>query len=320
MANLLPTPQRFLTIRSRQEDARWGKEYEPSILATVREAPSVSIASRLYWARLERDIHCLSMPETAAALLALYNGNVFELHEQKMLSPEPRCHPLFGHPRAHGLSLPPLKGTVAVAERLGAFKFHPTVLMELRGGELGHVPFPWVGDLLLFMQDEVGPYCVNWNVKLKRGDHDKPFQARRRTSARSVAQAKARREIETMYYQDAGIATRDVSLDDIPHSLICNLACLFPSTKGHIGLPPQQQDKLIDIFSSDMRAGIAPMTTLDYLASSCGLDRAVVRKVLYRAIWSRRLRVDLYSTILMDKPLQPERTDALASFFRWFRR
>lgn len=320
MANLFPTPERFSTIRSRQEDDRWGPDYVPSILATVREAPSVSVASRLYWDNWGRDIHCLSLPEKASALLALYNGSLFELHEQKMLSPSPKCHPLSGHPRAAGCPLPSLKGTVDAAERLGVFKLHPTVLMEVRAGEKAHVPFPWVGDLLLFMQDRDGPYCVNWNVKLKQGDHHKPFQARKKASARAVAQAKARYDIENMYYQDAGIQTRDVSLDTIPKSVSNNLECLFPSTKGRIRLPTNLQRDVLDLFTEDMQAGIPPYVTQEYLASTWRVVRAVSRKILYRAIWYRMLRVDLYAPILMDKPLKPEKSDVLADFAHWFRR
>jgi len=43
-------------------------------------------------------------------------------------------------------------------------------------------------------------------------------------------------------------------------------------------------------------------------------------KILYAAIWSREVRVDLYRPVLPDKPLRRERSDVLVDYSHWFAR
>lgn len=323
MAKLLPTFQRLITILKRQHEPRWGCEYQPAILSTPREAPSCSRPARLYWRGFGRDLHALSSPETAAILLALYHPRLFDLHEQRMLSPEPCPHPMQGHQRAHGLSLRPLRGTVEVAVRMELYRFHPTVVAPVQDtDDERHVPFPWIGDLLLFMQADVEPYCVNWNVKGCSGDHTRPFSGshRGRPSQRSIERAQARYAIEAAYYRDAGIRTVDASLDAIPFALHRNLQCLFPETKSRVAITKAERDDIVDQFSGGMHAGLPPMVTMQDLAIRRGIEITVSRKILYQAIWYRRLRVDLLRPILMDKPLLPERVDILDRFAPWFER
>lgn len=315
---------RLFTIHKRQDEDKWGRDYQPSIRATPQEAPRVSTASQIRWPRYGRDIHCLSSPETGAVLLALYHQELFDLQEQRMLSPTSRCHPLVGHPLALGSALRMLNGTVHVAERLGLLKWHPTVKLMLHDEPQGavHVPFPWIGDLLLFMQDANGPYCVNWNVKARRGDHCKPFERRHRgrPSVRLIDHARARHSIEIAYYQDAGIRTHDIALEEIPTHLLRNLSCLYGSTTEEVVLSRTQVTDVEAQFAADMANELPPMETVRWLMQSQHLDPASIRAILYRAIWARRLRVDLMRPILMDKPLMPERTDVLVKFSHWFER
>lgn len=219
------------------------------------------------------------------------------------------------------MSLPHLRGTVDVTERLGALKWHPTVVLP-RQGEAGvHVPFPWVGDLLLFLQLDSGPFCVDWNVKQRRGDHDKPFRGstRKVPSKSAIERASVRYAVQSTYYRDAGIASKNVSLEEIPFAVCRNLECLFLETKRTIPLSHEDEEDIVDKFAVGMRDGVLPMTTCEHLARRYGVDRSISRRVLYQSIWFRKLRVDLYSPILMDKPLIPERIDVLESFAHWFR-
>src|SRR5690606_36240729 len=108
--------------------------------------------------------HALSTPEKVFTQLALYHPQLIDLHEQKMLWPLTSCHPLHGHPLAKGLFLPQLTGTADIAKQLG-FK-HYEIAVELSDGRRGKIPFPYQGDLLLYLLDAGGlPYAVNWTVK-----------------------------------------------------------------------------------------------------------------------------------------------------------
>lgn len=50
------TPTRMLAILKRQATPRWGSDYEPSILATPQEAPSISHACTLNSSKLGREV------------------------------------------------------------------------------------------------------------------------------------------------------------------------------------------------------------------------------------------------------------------------
>lgn len=159
---------RLKTIIKRQSVSRFGAEYIPSILATPQEAPSISRASILNSLKLGREVHVLSGPERDAGILALHHPNLIEIHEQKMLSTTPRQHPLVGLPGVFGIDLPPIRGVIDVAERLGCLHLLPRVKIENTddSGDPKIVVFPYVGDLLLFMRNVDGThYCVNWSIK-----------------------------------------------------------------------------------------------------------------------------------------------------------
>lgn len=315
--------KRLQTIHSRQDESRWGRDYQASIRATREEAPRVSIATRIFWPRYRRHIQSLSTPETSAVLLALYHPALFDLHEQRMLSPFPMPHPLTGHPRSGGAVFTPLKGTVDVAERMGHFKWHPTIKVSLGPAEKPlHIPSVWIGDLLLFLEDERGPYCVNWNIKNKKGAHSKPFERNHRgqPSERALERARARHSVEIAYYADAGIPTHDIADEELPVNVVRNLECIYGDTTHPLKLPSSQVSDIEAQFAADMANEITPAETERWLLRTQRLSAEHSRVVLYRAIWFRRIRVDLFRPILADKPLRPERKDMLAEFSVWFRR
>ena len=162
-----PSPYRLAQIIQRQDPPGFGANYVPAIKASREEAPPRSRPAWVWWERVGRDLSTLSSVERSMLMPCLYNPSLWEVHEQRMLPTMPRPHPLNGHPKACGLILPPMRGTVDVADSLGLLRFHPLVSVPIDPGsnECERVPFPWMGDLLLFLEDADGPYNVNLDIK-----------------------------------------------------------------------------------------------------------------------------------------------------------
>lgn len=324
MASMRPSWERLRTILKRQGKSVFGPDYQPAIRATPREAPSISRPSVLQSTRLGRDVHALSIPERSGALLALYHPKLFELHEQKMLSVGPRPNPLFGHPAAIGLNLPQVRGTVVVAEQLGHLRFHPKVKAPRSPGSKDWmwVPFPYIADLLLFMADDGGPYCINWTIKAEPQDFDRPPPrgAPTRDPHAAVLRTQARQEIERVYYEEAGIRTVRVAKTDINEHVAANLRHLFGWQQQVVPLQPEQRAEMLLKYEVAIDLGVAPSDMIGQLMLRYRCRREDCLAVLYQAIWSRRMRVDLFKPVLPDKPLQPERHDVLTEYGAWFER
>ncbi len=324
MASRRPTPQGLRRILKRQDKSVFGAAYQPAILATVAEAPSVSWAARIFSRKLGRDVHVLSTPERGAAILALYHPALFDLHEQKMLSVGPRPHPLEGHPFAAGMLLLPLRGTLDVAERLGVLKIHPTITWEAADGR-GHrlrVPYPYVGDLLLFLFDDAGPYCVNWTIKARKEDFEFPaFNRTVRKPNEAAVRAIARHQIEREYYADAGIRTVKIaSKSDFDRHVVANLTQMFGWHARAASSCAAQQADMLEMFQRGLIDGIPPVEVIAHIMRAYRCPREVPQAVLFQAIWHRRLRVDLFRPVLVDRPLRPERRDVLDVYADWFER
>lgn len=317
-----PSWERLRTILERQDKPLFGPDYQPAIRATPREAPSTSRPSAVQSAKLGRDVHLLSLPERAGALLALYHPKLFELQEQKMLSVNPRPHPLFGHPAVAGLKLPPVRGTVDVADRLGYLAFHPKVKAPRSEGstEWMWVPYPYIGDLLLSLQDQDGLYCVNWSVKLNPEDFDKPFPRSRPIRNPSVAarRVQARHEIERVYYDDAGIRTVHIAKTDIDSHVVANLTQLFGWQQQVVALNDEQRAELVAKLETALDLGMPPIDVIGQQMLRHRHRQEDCLAVLYQGIWTRRLRVDLFRPVLPDRPLRPEKRDILKEYAAWF--
>jgi hypothetical protein len=308
--------RRLRTILERQGTARFGSDYQPATLATRDEAPAVSRAAILRPKLVApRTFHCLSAPETYAAYLAFYNQKaVVDVLEQKMLSTTPAPHPLQGHPLAAGMVLPHLSGTVAVADRLGYPERHLLLRYKKRGGESRLIPFPFIGDLLLILRDENGLYAINWTIK------DTLHAFVRSSFWKDPETLRQRIEIEVMYYQDAGIRTIPVALESVDRDLRNNLRVLF----GYSRAVPAIEDGLKAEILKRLQAGLAmnvpPRDTILAMIGQYRLTAQDALIVLHQAIWNRQLRVDLYSPILANRPLKPEKKDVLVEFKNWFER
>ena len=325
MASTKPSIERLRTIMERQSITAWGADYQPSSYTTIREAPGKSRPSRLTCAKLDgRELHTQSKPERAAALLALYHPNVFDLHEQKILFMKPHQHPLVGHPRALGLNFASFQGTVAVADRMGILARHPVVRMpsKVAIGEFMWVPFPFIGDLLLFIFDQHGPFCVNWTVK----EDEKSFafkmlgsrpQQLQRLPDSGVIQ---RHEIERYYYSDADIPTFQITNTKIDQEVRINLLNLFYWHGRKIQAAPETIERILKDFERAIGTNMVIFELIKRAMRDHCVDQETAKSILKIGIWSRRLRVDLFQPILENCPLRIETRDVIEVYSAWFSR
>lgn len=317
---------RLKTILARQKDSNFGCDYQPAIRAVREEAPSLSTASTIRSKRLGRELHLLSSNEQNAALIALYIPQLQDLHEQKMLPTDPALHPLYGFPGIVNVELPTFSGTVAVAERLGHLKIHPTVLATKPNeeGEKVRVPYPYIGDLLLFLQDEIGLYCVNWTIKQDELDFQRvgpnPSKRKQRNPEAARNDAFARHEIEAHLYSEVAIRTVQIAGNKFDLRVIDNLRFLHSYEASALIVQPELYEEMLVAFKVGMSVDRLPIETMTMLVLRHGCHINVCQTVLYRAIWCRQLRVDLFKPIMPDRPLKHESTDFLFTIADWYRR
>lgn len=328
MRSTRPSLQRLVQLMKRQGgEQRWGKDYLPANRVNTREAPSCSRPSCILAPKLGgRYVLTQSKAERAAALLALYHPEVFEIHEQKLLHVDPRPHPLATHPSAVGLDLPPLKGTVSVADRLGCLARHPVVRMpsETNPNEIHLVPFPFVGDLLLYLADDIGPYCVNWTIK-KSGEDFQRRMATKRPRAKDAPPDKGelqRHEIEETYYIDGMIPTYRITLDEIDENVRINLLNLqYWHARSPVNpVDPVKQERILSDYEKGIGSGFVQYELAKRASKDHSIDVYTTKLILKQGIWSRRLRVDLFGPLLDDLPLYIESRDVLDVYSSWFAR
>lgn len=313
------TPQqRFELILERQKGFNWKGEYVPAIMAVPREAPRSSRPSRLNSRLLGRTIHTLSRPERVFTQLALYHPALFDLHEQKMLWPVQHSHPLFGHPLMHGSFPHPVRGTTDIAEEIGLKHF--MVEVKLDNGEWKRMPYPYVGDLLLYLHGATGPYALNWTVK----DRQEAFGERHSGQVKTPMQrkkdrtkAELRATLEEKYYASAGIRTVQVSLDMLEPMLVQNLGLLFPMH----GIALRLNSSLLEDFTCALKEavdeGVPPaLLAIEYAAHWGARDQFICK--IYQEIWNRNLPVGLLEPILIDHPLQKNGPDVLSVYSSLF--
>lgn len=300
-------------------------EHEPAIRATRSEAPSISRAHTLESRELGIVLPALSAQERNAIVLALYHPKLFQLLAQSVLSPVPVAHPLHDHPLAtEARDFPPLKGTLDVAERFGVLRFHPRTWIADDSVEEGGywTAAPWVGDLLPCLMDARGPYCVNWNVKQRVGDHARPHasQPRRQHSPRALAHAAARLDVEVGYYEDAGIRTELIAGEMMDKGALESLGHLFRWNLQPVPMSDAARKMLENQFRVGMRDGVPPIVTMSLAQKHSGYSLEMCKRALYQCIWRRDLRVDLFKPVLVDRPLRAETRDVLVEYADWFRR
>ena len=318
--NLLP----YLERLAARTPSGWTDSYESPISAFSNDGPSISRRSCVYSAKLARDIHLLSAPEQSAAILALYHPDLFELHEQRVLSPLPDFHPLSGHPDTRRQDLPSFRGTVDVADRLGQLRLHPTVTIpDPDGSETGlRVPKPLMGDLLLFMRDDNIRYCVNWTIKKNEDGFKRGLGLKRNRKQEANRQLRAafRHDLERIYYEDAGIRTVRVTQQEIDFNVACNLRQLFGYHQRSPSVSADVHQSIEARFHEILGGTASPLEVSRELMQKFGCTLHDCRTIVYQAIWHRRLHVDLFSPIVFDYPLKGESRDVLQVYANWFER
>lgn len=318
------TLARMQEVLRRQDPPQWGKYYDPAIRAKREEAPSRSRPAQVWSERLGRYCHTLSLVEQKVLLLALFNPQLFELQEQRMLATEARPHPLAGHSLATGMDLPGLRGTIDVCDRLDMIGRHLWIFIEHPdGSERVPVPAPFFGDFLLFLCDDHGPYCVNWTVK----PSEEEFQRRptgRRPARRAEAQAaavRARHAIEELYYLDADIPTIRIVDSDIPELFAQNLRSLILIQHRAAGVDASIYAEVCDRLRATLRTEQPPLEVLLSVMHRYDLNMETAKATFFRSLWRRDVRAELMEEVIfVDRPLRPERRDPLQVYANWFAR
>lgn len=315
---------RLKTIYQRQREPSWDAAYSPAILATPQEAPSISRAFILTPEKLPgREAHTLSIAERDAALLGFYHPKVVGLQEQRMLSPDPTVHPLWTYSKIDRSALKPLKGVIDVAERLDLLDVLPRISVpdpEVLGQRMT-VIYPWCGDLLwAIAADDGHVYCVNWTIKDKRQGFVTASPRNGRPLARGNPRAVlARHEIEAEFYADADIPTVQVAGEEIFPHVAANLRQLFLHHRRELALTDEQEEEILDKYQWALQLGITPAEVITPFAERGRYSVDQCRSVFYQAVWYRKLRLDLFRPILINRPMNPETRDVLDVYGDWFR-
>lgn len=318
------TLPRLREIFRRQDPPNWGSAYDPAIRATREESPYISRPATVKSELLGRECHTLSLVEQKSMLLALFNPALFEMQEQRMLPTEARPHPLASHPLAIGMELPHLRGTIDVCDRLDMIDQHLWIYVEHpeKTGRIP-VPAPFIGDFLLFLIDQNGPYCVNWTIKQSSEDFGRPL-IRDRPSRRAAADAEktaARHAIEEQFYLDAHIPTIRVVDRDIPELFFENLQSLLLLQHRAAAVDGGIYAEVCDRLRASIQTGQPPLEIVLSVMHRYDLTLDVAKALFFRSIWRRDVRPELMDEpIFIDRPLKPEMRDPLQVYAHWFKR
>jgi hypothetical protein len=237
-----------------------------------------------------------------------------------MLHPAATPHPLSGHPKAAGLILPSLPGTLSALTRISPNYQHHSIYINSQEDptELQKVAYPYIGDLVLFLEDKDGPYCVNWNVKSDpEGYSVRPdstvFKEKRKSRALSP---QVRHDLEHLYFKDGGIRTIDATPQALHPRLIGNLLWILPKIGDGIA------KKDLSGFYSDLPGActLSPQLIATRAAEWSGHSISECKTELWKCIWNRILKIDLFQSIFDDVPLQPQVIDPIDLYAHLFSR
>lgn len=316
MRNSRPSIEREKTIRSRQDPPQWGTQYTPGQLATREEAPDYSRPSKVqgYW--LGRHVHLMSEPELYAYLLGSWLDIFIDLHEGRMLHPEPSPGFLVGCPGAEQIYVGSHNGTIRAAERLGLLQFHPLIKSDQ-----GWIAFPLLSDLLFFARDEAGVYAINWCIKNEPSDFVHAFKEHSPMARGKSDEAhQARLLIEAEVYRDARIRTIHIALSDIPKALRENLRTLYPFLFRDKSLPEALRQNFIETIRERIPKQVPLNQTIATFVSRQGGAFHDYAIALNQAIWNMEVRCDLCRPLQIDLPLRPAQKNIEKMFDLWCRR
>lgn len=184
------------------------------------------------------------------------------------------------------------------------------------------VLFPFIGDLLWALRAKDGRhYCVNWSVKDSEEAFKRPLESKRFITPKGklAEGVLVRHELESSYYLDAGIRTVFLAADAIDEHVRSNLRQLFLHHGRKIFLSSADQDELTERFRICLESGVPAFDLIAKLTGAGKYSLDDCRNVLFQAIWSRRLRVDLFQPIVINRPFNPETRDVLQVYANWFK-
>lgn len=323
--DVVESARSFEAMRARARNAPgWSCDHQAAIQAKPGQAPQMSWAYRIEHPVFGQTIHVLSRAEYVLVFLALYSDKLFCLWDQFRFDVLPGPHPLHGHPGLVGQPIRQHRGTLMIAKELGVVSSHPKAFVVQKGSEEGGawVPRPMLGDFLLFLLDNDGPYCVHLDIKSNAAAHGKPGPERFnvRAGVKRNKNAVNKNAIKAQYMAELGIRQVFLHPGLLDTQVACNLRFLFQWTVRSVELGFIQQQELAELFRTALRLGTPPALVIARCASRWGWSATECRRLLFQSIWRRELRVDLFDAILVDRALQPERRDVLLVYENWFMR
>ncbi|MBB4843189.1 hypothetical protein HNP55_001708 [Paucibacter oligotrophus] len=276
-----------------------------------------------------RKLQAMSDQELWSFALALYNPEVIEVHDQHIMYPVAKQHPLAYHPVWKGLDWPSTTGTFAIAEALGLQKWHPKWWVDSTGpaDQDGNVQTvraaragAWIGDGLIYLRVDPDVYTISWDIKARGGQHGTPGgSARSQRSAREIEKAQARDLVYMRYMDELEVPIVRAQGDDIGDKLGWNLVRLCRTAALHVNLPDSMVAELVHRYKEAVNTGHTPLSIA--LKYGSGEKHILACKTLLdHAVWQRIVRVDLHIPVLFDHALQPECSDVLEEFSHWFGR
>jgi hypothetical protein len=193
--------------------------------------------------------------------------------------------------------------------------------VKLADGSVALAPFPYLGDLLTYIEDEAGSYVVNITVK----DKQESFRQRLARPGKPVVRADNlgsinRHALEKIYYDGGGIPTRQVVGSEIDLELRVNLNELFMFHAEATSIPQPVKCELWQFFHSNVGTAKTADAQIRAVAENLRFDLEEVRAVLMQGIWFRKVLVDLFKPVLMDRPLRPMVDDPLQVYRDLFAR
>jgi len=321
-----PCFSRLEEILKRQAGpSKWLGDYQPCNAISDGDCPKGTRPSSFCDPYLKRTVEAQAGTEQVFLLLALHHPDLIDLHEQKMLFFSPAPHPLEGHPLARGLQLPGLRGTLNIAEAIGKLKEHSMVRAprdhEVLKGCL--VPFPYVGDILLYLRDMAGPYAVNWSTKATVEDFHRTYKRRNApTSKEDRERAEFRHELERLYYLDGLIPTHHFVPAMVDKELSINLLNLYYwySRAPQNPRATAAKEEVLGHYREQLSRGRIMYDHAKDAAKKFGINLHDAKWILKWGIFRRQIRVELFRVVADNLPLYPEIHDPFVRYADWFRR
>jgi len=161
----------------------------------------------------------------------------------------------------------------------------------------------------------------NWSVKSDYQDFKRPPFRKPKQPADNNENSKLleRHEIEREYYRDAGIRTLFISDDQIDKHVVANLRQIFLHHRRPVNLSDEQKNEILNRFKIAFDTGIPPSDVITSFVDRKNIPEHECRDLFYQAIWTRKLRVDLFKPVLINLPMNPETKDVLDVYQDWFR-